>query len=270
MCRIVFDEAGSLRARHQAVHPHVIPSRLLRSLHVICPTGKSVIYLSSPSAKNISLLRRPKSLLELRHPVPERGAYHDRHGRWVRDAVDAAASGARIARGRMMLMRTAKSCGPDAPTLASSFAGFVPRDDGGKKARSPGRARSKPLKPLRREGRVFRWTCGDYTRVLPTHCTRGCGCSGHPAFPAPSVCEGGSCNNSGISCRGIAGLCLRLESHHCEARKRRSDLPGPNTKAGYPVRSGLSAPTPASGILGHPLSRMTTIEDGGRQLGQRS
>src|ERR1700753_3405520 len=27
-------------------------------------------------------------------------------------------------------------------------------DDGGKKARSPGRARSKPLKPLRREGRM--------------------------------------------------------------------------------------------------------------------
>jgi hypothetical protein len=63
------------------------------------------------------------------------------------------------ARGREMLQRTAKSCGPDAPTLASSsrmlcrpyrvrrqrwFAG-----DGGKRARSPGRARRKPLKPLR-------------------------------------------------------------------------------------------------------------------------
>src|SRR3984957_8223848 len=35
------------------------------------------------------------------------------------------------------------------------------RGDGDKKARSPGRARRKPLKPLRREGRVFRWTCGD-------------------------------------------------------------------------------------------------------------
>jgi hypothetical protein len=28
-------------------------------------------------------------------------------------------------------------------------------DDGGKKARSPGRARRKPLKPSRREGRMF-------------------------------------------------------------------------------------------------------------------
>jgi hypothetical protein len=55
--------------------------------------------------------------------------------------------------------RTAKSCGPDAPTLASSFAEFCrpnramtkryPRGDGGKRARSPGRARHKPLKPLR-------------------------------------------------------------------------------------------------------------------------
>src|ERR1700688_4145392 len=58
----------------------------------------------------------------------------------------------------MMLMRTAKSCGPDAPTLASSFAGFVPRDDGGKRARSPGRARNKPL----------------------NHCAGKAGCSGEP------------------------------------------------------------------------------------------
>jgi hypothetical protein len=58
-----------------------------------------------------------------------------------------------------MLMRTAKSCGPDAPTLASSSRRLVgptgrgqnlnPLDDGGKRARSPGRARHKPLKPLR-------------------------------------------------------------------------------------------------------------------------
>src|ERR1700731_2194539 len=51
--------------------------------------------------------------------------------------------------------RTGKSCGPDAPTLASSLAESFPRGDGGKQARSPGRARRKPLKPLRRECRVF-------------------------------------------------------------------------------------------------------------------
>jgi hypothetical protein len=57
-----------------------------------------------------------------------------------------------------MLLRTAKSCGPDAPTLASSSRSCVgptglrqniSADDGGKRARSPGRARHKPLKPLR-------------------------------------------------------------------------------------------------------------------------
>jgi hypothetical protein len=52
---------------------------------------------------------------------PARGALRGRHERWEGDAMDAAASGARIARGRMMLMRTAKTCGPDAPTLASSL-----------------------------------------------------------------------------------------------------------------------------------------------------
>jgi hypothetical protein len=57
------------------------------------------------------------------------------------------------ARGREMLQRTAKSCGPDAPTLASSsrmscrpYRARTQRksaSDGGKTARSPGRARSK-------------------------------------------------------------------------------------------------------------------------------
>ena len=40
--------------------------------------------------------------------------------------------------------RTAKSCGPDAPTLASSSRKATCESDGGKKARSPGRARYKP------------------------------------------------------------------------------------------------------------------------------
>src|SRR5712692_7009298 len=58
-----------------------------------------------------------------------------------------------------MLKRTAKSCGPDASTPASSFAEAsrpnrvfdktISADDGDKRARSPGRARNKPLKPLR-------------------------------------------------------------------------------------------------------------------------
>src|SRR6266403_5401085 len=62
--------------------------------------------------------------------------------------------------------------------------------DGGKRARSPGRARRKPLKPLRAG------TSGDsgvlvVTRVRSTNtkCTRDRGCNGHPAFPTPSLGE---------------------------------------------------------------------------------
>src|SRR6266487_6566761 len=97
-----------------------------------------------------------------------------------------------------MLKRTAKSCGSDAPRLASRFAEAsrpnrawtkpYPQDDGGKTAWSPRRARRKPLKPLRGECReesgepvVTTLVCFILFR------TRGCGCIGHPAFPAPSV-----------------------------------------------------------------------------------
>src|SRR6266481_7874204 len=66
------------------------------------------------------LISTPNQRQHPRYPVPARGAARDRHGRWERDAMDAAASGAQSARGRMMLQRTAKSCGPGAPTLALS------------------------------------------------------------------------------------------------------------------------------------------------------
>jgi len=53
-----------------------------------------------------------------------------------RDAVDAGGAADESAD-----LRTAKSCGPDAPTLASSVRRWS-ASDGGKTARSPGRARS--------------------------------------------------------------------------------------------------------------------------------
>src|SRR5258706_1376026 len=62
---------------------------------VICPTGSLVERVSSPISKNIFVPAHPKSLLELRPSRPARGAYRDRHGRWARDAVDAAAFCAR-------------------------------------------------------------------------------------------------------------------------------------------------------------------------------
>ena len=59
--------------------------------------------------------------------------------------------------------------------------------DGGKKARSPGRARNMLLKPSRAGmpgdpgATVVTNACAFY------HCARGYGCIGHPAFPAPPL-----------------------------------------------------------------------------------
>src|SRR6266700_1496295 len=81
-------------------------------------------------------------------------------------------------------------------------------DDGGKRARSPGRARRKPLKPLRAG------TSGDsgvlvVTRVrsTTTKCTRDRGCNGHPAFPTPSLGGRFFNDSSALRCEA-ANVCL--------------------------------------------------------------
>ena len=58
---------------------------------------------------------------------------------------------------------------------------------------SPRRARRKPLKPLRREGREFRRTCGDYARVLFHFCTQGCGCVRRARLSLRPPFSGGKC-----------------------------------------------------------------------------
>ena len=61
-------------------------------------------------------------------------------------------------------------------------------DDGDKTNSSPGRARNKPLKPLRVGMPGDSGGPSVTTLVCLFHfCTRGCGCIGHPAFPTPSV-----------------------------------------------------------------------------------
>jgi hypothetical protein len=120
--------------------PSAMVRKTLGNHPLICPIGCFAILLSSPVSENISLPSRLKSSAYLPPSRPTRGAFRDRHGRWVRDTMDAMAR----ADGRRML-RTAKPSGPDAPTLAfKSLRSKLLRGDGGKKARSPGRARSKP------------------------------------------------------------------------------------------------------------------------------
>ena len=109
------------------------------------PDGQISHFLSSPSAKNIPLLRRPKSLLYPRHPVPLRGAFRDRHGRRARDAVDAAASGAhwqsqggswpvsdQAACRRQMLVADGKAVWSWHPLLVSSWRRLVSSTGSGK------------------------------------------------------------------------------------------------------------------------------------------
>src|SRR5450631_4662179 len=130
---------------------------LLNGINLIWPVQSCLQkYFASPVGQIIST--------NSRHPVPQ-GAYRDRHGRGVgcggRGSV-LRATGSQggfyefvsdhQASGREMLQRTAKSCGPDTPTLVSSLRSCVgptglrqniSADDGGKRARSPGRARHK-------------------------------------------------------------------------------------------------------------------------------
>jgi predicted Fe-S protein YdhL (DUF1289 family) len=83
-----------------------------------------------------------------RIPRPCRGALRDRHERWLWDAMDAASRQTIV---EVTYGEVVWSWRPD----AGAKSAVRPADDGGKKARSPGRARRTPLKPSRREGRMF-------------------------------------------------------------------------------------------------------------------
>jgi hypothetical protein len=87
-----------------------------RELLVICPSGGFGQTLSSPLAKNISLYFFWKSELWCTRPASARGAYRDRHER------EAGCDGRDDVAGRAATLRTAKSCGPDTPTLVPSCA----------------------------------------------------------------------------------------------------------------------------------------------------
>jgi hypothetical protein len=101
-----------------------------------------MIFLSSPICKNISLRPSGKSSLQLPPSCPKRGALRKviNAGRDAVDAGGASDEGAiRGRRSRVVLT----------PRRRRQVSREDARDDGDKKARSPGRARRKPLKPSR-------------------------------------------------------------------------------------------------------------------------
>jgi hypothetical protein len=176
---------------------------------VICPTGGPADVVSSARVKNISLPRLVETVIEQTHPVPHRGAFRDRHGRRARDAVDAAAFARDgiagqverpvsdqqhaderrccVRRSRVVLTprRWRQGCGYWVGPTGRGH-NISPQTTVAKKPGHRG-ARNKPLKPLR-AGMPGDAGVLVVTRVLSTNtkCTRGRGCSGHPAFPTPS------------------------------------------------------------------------------------
>ena len=111
---------------HTALSNATVRARVLAFPHaVICPTGKSMSkpsdFLSRPVGKNISFRRLVETALLIRHPASQEGRFAvvtdvgcGMRWTWQRRVQSL--------HGRTALVRTAKSCGPDAPTLASSFA----------------------------------------------------------------------------------------------------------------------------------------------------
>ena len=95
------------------------------------------------------------------------------------------------------LQRTAKSCGPDAPTLASRLRMLCRPYRASDTTSVRGRRWQKsPVTEESTKETVKTIACGNAGRFRCTRCyscafyhskcTRGRGCSGHPAFPTPS------------------------------------------------------------------------------------
>ena len=156
--------------------------RQFREIRRFCPTGKSVKSCLVPFEKIFLFFRTANQLSNFSRPTRDRGVSRSsrtRDGmRWTR-----AASGMRKRAGRKRWLRTAKSCGPGAATLASSSRNPISRMTVAKEAAHRGEhevsrkaiAQGVPGVPVNL-----------YTRVLcSTHYlgTRGRGCSGHPALP---------------------------------------------------------------------------------------
>src|SRR5712671_1042283 len=163
--------------------PILRPRWVIRA--AIPPAGHPAIY-DFPLISDFQKFRLPTdpNHFHIHHcPVPSEGRWPTSSTwggmRWTRAARETSA----------VCWRTAKSCGSDAPMLASSLREEAQMTVSNKPGHRGEREVSRKTIARGMPG-DFRCTCGDYTRVLTTHCTRGCGCIGHPAFPAPSVYRG--------------------------------------------------------------------------------
>jgi hypothetical protein len=124
----------------------LVQVRPASAVALICPTGKSAVVrenLSILPRKNIPLCPSGKSSLQT---APSR---LDKRGASRSSRTLGAGCGGRVddAR-RAALTRTAKSCGPDAPTLASSFRGLFPRKRRWQKSPVTGESTKETVKTI--------------------------------------------------------------------------------------------------------------------------
>jgi hypothetical protein len=145
-----------------SARPSLIPVDIVRDCKRCCfsviqngglppndPTRQQNRLLSSPHEKNISINPSGKSTLYKMHPASPRGTLAIVMN-VRRDAMDVSVlPDEQHASGRQSRVVLT-------PRRWCQALWMIPRSDGGKQARSPGRARRNPLKPLRRECRVFR------------------------------------------------------------------------------------------------------------------
>jgi hypothetical protein len=165
--------------------------------------------------------------------------------------MDAAASGARMRAGRMMLMRTAKSCGSGAPMLASSLANFRGATVSNKPGHRGEREVSRKTIARGMPG-LFRCTCGDYARVLHLISHARLWVHWAPGIPC-ALCLSRRelfLQNSGGSRRENAGSYLKLERRHCEERLVRHQRPRPPKLAKPRRKAEAKQPRIASGGSG--------------------
>jgi hypothetical protein len=148
---------------------------------------------SSPPAKNISLSFFPKLMFPTDVPCLRRGALRGRHERWARDAVDVSELQRAIRAPTNNSDADGKAVWSWHPDADAKLAGRF------RVAQVTGAKEPGPRGELGAAVKTIAWGMPDdsgasavNTRVhtqLPQR-TRGCGCIGHPAFPAPSISKG--------------------------------------------------------------------------------
>jgi hypothetical protein len=147
-----------------------------------------------------------------------RGVTANRHETWVagcdgRKGVERAT----FARTNDTL-RTAEACGPGTPGLVLSLAGGDPRGDGDYEVTDTGESTHNAVNTIAQGRPGVPAEPVVTTRVLSC-CTRGCGCSQHPVFPAPSVLQGSrDCKARARQCREITWSCLKTLQAICSQR----------------------------------------------------